>query len=454
LSTHVAAAGRTRLQTSLGLRPPQLVTPKRSDDGLHFLRRPRSGLVLRRLRPIFVFSSASRRESGTSEASGPYPFCMKIAFLTTDNREQFSEYLNPQPQFGPAPAALLDGLAMFPEEVEVHVISCTKRKMVAPERLASNIWFHQPLVPHLGWGRSAFVGCGMAVRGRIGKIRPDLVHAQGTERDCGVCMMFAPKIPKLLTIHGHMARIAEILDAKPLSYYWLAKQLESMAVRRADGVVAITDYTRQRLKDTARKTWVVPNAVDGSFFEVNSPGCGNLALCVASLSPWKRQLELIEAMDAMPDSVRPQLVLLGIGGESGYGAKVVEAVAKRPWCSHLGPVDHDTLRGWLKKAGLLILPSTEDNCPMVVLEAMAAGVPVAASRIGGIPDLVDDGRTGYLFDPLDGASIRQAVTRWAKSPEAGTALAATAKQEALARFHPRIVAAQHLEIYREVLGRR
>lgn len=264
-------------------------------------------------------------------------------------------------------------------------------------------------------------------------------------------MMMAPRMPKLLTIHGHMARIAEILDAKPFSYYWLVKHLEALAVKRADGVVAITNYTRQRLENKARKTWVLPNAVDASFFDINAPGKGNIALCVASLSAWKRQLELIETLDAMPADKRPELVLLGIGAETAYGRKVMEAVAARPWCSHRGPVDRPGLKDWLKKAGLLILPSTEDNCPMVVLEATAAGVPVAASRIGGIPDLIDDGRTGYLFDPLDGDSIRQAVMEWAENPEKASAMAATAKGEAMKRFHPKVIARRHLEIYREVL---
>ena len=378
---------------------------------------------------------------------------MRVAFLTTDNREQLADYDNPHPHFGTAPAALLDGMAQLPDDLEVHVISCTRKKMTSPEKLADNIWFHQPLVPHLGWGRTAFAGCGLAVRKVIHKIQPDLIHAQGTERDCAVSMMMAPQMPKLLTIHGHMARIAEIIGAKPLSYYWLVKQLEALAVRKADGLVAITHYTRRRVEKSARKTWVTPNAVDASFFEVDSPGRGNLALCVASLSPWKRQLELIEALDALPDAKRPDLVLLGVGGESGYGAEVAAAVAKRPWCSHPGSVDRANLKQWLKKAGLLILPSTEDNCPMVILEAMAAGVPIAASRIGGIPDLIDDGRTGYLFDPLDARSIRQAVSRWAESPEKTAALSATAKQEALARFHPKVVATKHLEIYREILSR-
>lgn len=385
--------------------------------------------------------------------TNPPLLLMKIAFLTTDNREQQADYANLHPHFGTAPAALLDGFALFPDDVEIHVISCTRQPMAAPEKLAPNIFFHQLLVPHLGWGRTAFIGCALAVRRLVQEIQPDLIHAQGTERDCAVSMMLSPHLPKLLTIHGHMARIAEILNAKPLSYYWLVKQLEALAVRWAYGVVAITNYTSRRLENKARKTWVVPNAVDASFFNVNAPAQGNIVLCVASLSPWKRQMELINAFDRIPEEKRPQLVLLGQGEESGYGAEVVKLVATRPWCSHLGAVDRKDLKEWLRKAGMLILPSTEDNCPMVVLEAMAAGVPVAASNIGGIPDLIDDGRTGYLLDPLDIESIRQAVMRWVDNPSQATKFAATAKQEALQRFHPRVVAARHLEIYRQTLAK-
>lgn len=379
---------------------------------------------------------------------------MKIAFLTTDNREQFADYENPTPHFGTAPAALLDGFAMLPGEIEVHVISCTRRQMKSPEKLAENVWFHQPLVPHLGWGRTAFAGCGLATRKIIQQLKPDLIHAQGTERDCAVSMMMAPRLPKLLTIHGHMARIAEILQAKPLSYYWLVKHLEAMAVRRAAGVVAITRYTQERLRDKARQTWVLPNAVDAAFFDVNATGKGDVVLCVASLSPWKRQIELIRAFDNIPDDKRPRLVLLGVGAESEYGREVLRLTAERPWCEHPGAVDREGLKNWLRKTGLLILPSTEDNCPMVVLEAMAAGVPVAASRIGGIPDLIEHGVTGLMFDPQSIESIRDALLRRIEDPAEAATMAETAKRKAMERFHPKVIAAEHLRIYQEVLAKR
>ena len=124
----------------------------------------------------------------------------------------------------------------------------------------------------------------------------------------------------------------------------------------------------------------------------------------------------------------------------------------RSWCEHHGFVDRQRLKTWLGEATLLALPSLEDNCPMTVLEAAAAGVPVVAANVGGVPDLIEDGRTGWLCDPLDAASMVGAVEKILSQPEQARNLAAAARQAARERFHPLIIARRHLEIYREVLG--
>jgi glycosyltransferase involved in cell wall biosynthesis len=88
---------------------------------------------------------------------------------------------------------------------------------------------------------------------------------------------------------------------------------------------------------------------------------------------------------------------------------------------------------------------------MVVLEAMASGVPVVAANVGGVPDLVAPERTGLLFDCLDETSMRDAAAALHSDPAKAARLAQSARQEAAARFHPAAIAARHLEIYREVL---
>ena len=89
---------------------------------------------------------------------------------------------------------------------------------------------------------------------------------------------------------------------------------------------------------------------------------------------------------------------------------------------------------------------------MAILEAMAAGVPVAASQIGGIPDLIGNGVNGVLFDPNDDASIRNGVDLLLRDPAAATKMSQVARERARVRFSPAAVARRHLEIYQELLA--
>ena len=85
---------------------------------------------------------------------------------------------------------MLQGFAALPE-VRVHVVSCTQQPMRSPEKLAGNIWFHSLHVPKLGWLRTGYQGCIRAVRRKLRAIQPDLVHGQGTERDCALSAIFS-----------------------------------------------------------------------------------------------------------------------------------------------------------------------------------------------------------------------------------------------------------------------
>jgi len=379
---------------------------------------------------------------------------MVIVQLTTDNRQDTHQYDRDTPWFGTAPEALLQGFVSLPE-VRVHVISCTQKAMRSPEKLAPNIWFHSSHVPKWGWLRTGYRGCIRATREKVRELRPDIVHGQGTERDCALAAIFTG-LPNVLTVHGNMRLIARVNKARPFTYAWLAARIEAFTLPRSMGVVCITRYTEQAVADLARRTWVVPNAVDASFFEiVRKPIEPKTILCVGHITVRKNQNRFIEALDPIAAAAGFNVLFLGAASErDDYARNFFQLVKTRAWCRYGGMINRDQLKRHLAEATALVLPSLEDNCPMVVLEAMAAGVPVAAARVGGVPELIDDARTGLLLDPLQPASIMDAVRRLINEPACAARLALEAKREAQARFHPREIAARHLEIYGEVIKSR
>ncbi|HRR64898.1 MAG TPA: glycosyltransferase family 4 protein [Candidatus Paceibacterota bacterium] len=380
---------------------------------------------------------------------------MKVAFLTTDNRNEYKNYGAPAPYFGAAPTALLQGLAQVPE-VEVHVVSCLRQKVASPPQLASNIFYHSLLVPRMGWMRTGYQGCIRAVRRKLKALQPDLAHGQGTELDCALSAAFSG-FPNVLTIHGNMRLIARINRARPFSFLWLAARLEGFTLPRSDGVVCITEHTRQAVMGLARRTWVAPNAVDTSFFEINArptPGAPAHLLCVAHIYALKNQNALIRALDPLAGKYPFELHFCGAADERiAYAREFLRLVRARRWCVHHGFAGRQEVQARLLEATALILPSLEDNCPMAILEAMAAGVPVIAARVGGVPELVEEGKTGFLCNPHEPASMAAAIERVLRDPAWAAAVARQARERARERFHPETIARRHLAIYREVLGR-
>jgi glycosyltransferase involved in cell wall biosynthesis len=377
---------------------------------------------------------------------------LKIAFLTLEKREHDRDYARPQPEFGTAPAALLRGFAGLPE-VEIHVISCVQQPVKSPEKIAPNIFYHSLVVPKIGWMRTFFQGCIRATRKKLAEIQPDIVHGQGTERDCALAAVFSG-FPNILTLHGNMRAVARANQVPPFSYNWLAARLEGFVLPRTQGVVCITSYTKRSVEALARRTWIVPNAVDPSFFDVQPApdlSATPTGLCVGTVVRHKNQNDFIRALDPLAQEKNFRMHFASEPSKDAYGAEFYQMVRERSWCEHIGYLNREQLKARLVSAAFLALPTREDNCPMVVLEAMAAGVPVLASAIGGVPDLIEHEVTGLLCDPDQPETFRVAVARLLDDRPFALRLAATAKVRARARFHPLVIAQKHLEIYREVV---
>jgi glycosyltransferase involved in cell wall biosynthesis len=380
---------------------------------------------------------------------------MKVAILTTDNREHYKRYDQPTPHFGTAPEALLEGFAKT--DIEVHIVSCTRRLMQSPEKFARNIHFHSLVVPKFGWLRTGYQGCIRAVRSKLREIKPDLVHGQGTERDCAITAVFSG-FPNVLTLHGNMIDVARVLKSPIGSYQWLAARLETFALRRTSGVFCNSAYTEILVGPRAKKTWRVPNAVRTQVIDQkrqppNREKC--VILNVGVVCEYKQQLQVLDLAERLHGRGLPiEFHFAGTASRATpYGAAFLDKMltAEREGYARYSGFKHsEELIEIYDGAAALIHTSTSESFGLVVAEALARNLKFFGLRLGGVPDIAENAEGAELFEPGDWSGIEQAIVAWFRAgwPRSQNAAAIMAE-----RYRPEIIAQRHLEIYREVLAR-
>lgn len=380
---------------------------------------------------------------------------MKVALLTTDSREHFKEYEKREPYFGTAPEALLQGFAQMPE-VEVHVVSCVRAKMTSPEKVAPNIFYHSLYVPKLGWMRTGYQGCIRAVRKKLREIQPDVVHGQGTERDCAISAVFSG-YPNVVTIHGNMADLARQFRERVGSFVWLAGKLETFTLKRTGGVLCNSAYTEQLVRPRARRTWRVPNALREMFLAA-APTPGGPGRCtllnVGVISARKRQMELLDvARELRHQGLDFEFQFVGgAHRDSGYVSAFLEKIKlleREGLARCVGQKTTSELVQLFDRSAGMVHFSPAESFGLALAEGLARDLKLFAARVGGVPDIAAGVPAAELFDVDDWRGLTSSLADWIRG---GHPRARGAADVMRARYHPDQIARRHLEIYREVLG--
>jgi L-malate glycosyltransferase len=241
-------------------------------------------------------------------------------------------------------------------------------------------------------------------------------------------------------------------------------QVVAFSIEQSHGVTAVSQSLKQ---DTARALGVqkdirvIPNFLDcGSYrrkpeealrrrFCLESAGEA-LVLHVSNFRAVKRVSVVFDVFKRMREHVRARLVMIGDGPdradlerqvtEDGYG-DVVDFVGEQP-----------DLVPWLSSADLFLLPSSQESFGMAALEAMACEVPVVASRVGGLPEVIEDGVTGFLCEMNDVAGMAERAIAVAKSQTLRRTIGHAAAQHVRTNFCEGTVVPQYEALYREVLA--
>jgi glycosyltransferase involved in cell wall biosynthesis len=179
-----------------------------------------------------------------------------------------------------------------------------------------------------------------------------------------------------------------------------------------------------------------------------------VVLAVGRLSREKGHVDLVAALERLrrlEPALNFKLVIVGDGPERrrveeaarglGLGGRIIFA-------GHRADV-----RPFYALADVLTLPSHSEGSPNVLLEAMAAGLPVAAAAVGGVPEIADDGESALLVPPRDSQAMAAALARLLTDAPLAAGLAARARERALTHFSPDSFVRSLVEIYRDLMPR-
>jgi glycosyltransferase involved in cell wall biosynthesis len=317
----------------------------------------------------------------------------------------------------------------------------------------------------------SYVLCGILAAWRIGRRkRYDIIHVHwalphflfGKVAASGRLAKAARPSSRLVTtFYG-----AELSLAHSSSLPGL-KRLLVWAARKSDRAVAISSHTARQVQ---RLAGVLPEvipygvglpaaAIGGEREAVpGAPGGDFVALFVGRLVERKGVDVLLRAVARLPGSLPLRVVIVGDGPERGRLEALARELGLDTRVRFSGRVSAAELERSYRAARVFVLPAVVDRrgdtegLGVVLLEAMSYGVPVVASRTGGITDIVEDGTNGILVEPGDPDALAAALERLARDPVLASRLGEAGRRTVEGRFSWDAIAERWEQLYRSLAG--
>jgi glycosyltransferase involved in cell wall biosynthesis len=224
------------------------------------------------------------------------------------------------------------------------------------------------------------------------------------------------------------------------------------------------DYLRKHYPKAAARARLelVRNGIDPGRFRPHPhpPGVPPLIMAVGRLVETKGFHDLVKACACLrQEGWACKCLIIGEGPEADRLQKMVADLKLEDRVELPGQLPPEALLPYFQRADLLAMPACvrnndRDGIPTVLIEAMAMEIPVVATRVSGIPELVRDGETGLLVDPDDPEALAQALARLLADGGLARRLAVAGRELVAAEFNLQRSAARMLELFREAIGSR
>ena len=263
-------------------------------------------------------------------------------------------------------------------------------------------------------------------------------------------------LPVITTLHGtDITLVGADRSYLPITRYGIVQ---------SDGVTAISHYLKQATKEIFQfdDIAVIPNFVCQTHYarhpveELRSslaPNGEPLLVHVSNFRPVKRPVDCVEILArVLRKEIKTRLVMVGDGSERTNVEHRARCLKVFDQCVFVGK--QPNIVDYLSAADVLLLPSEQESFGLAALEAMACEVPVIASRVGGVPEVVTDGETGFLSEVGDLDKMAEDAGRLLADGELRRKMGRRARESAVERYRTDIVIPQYIEFYERVLGKK
>jgi glycosyltransferase involved in cell wall biosynthesis len=231
------------------------------------------------------------------------------------------------------------------------------------------------------------------------------------------------------------------------------RKLAAWAGRLADAFVCVSHDAARTMEATglpSGRISVLHNGIDLEKYTYQEPCDRGPAVTVARLSPEKDIANLLRAAALIvPSAPDFGLQIAGDGPQRGELTKLARSLGLENHVRFLGEVSD--VPALLKQARLFVLPSQTEGISLTILEAMACGLPVVATHVGGTPEVVEQGATGLLVPPRDPEALARALLRLWCNPVEGRDMGRAGRLRVEASFDIRTMVAGYEKLYEEAI---
>lgn len=245
----------------------------------------------------------------------------------------------------------------------------------------------------------------------IREINPDIVHVQTIF--LALSGLLAKKfLHKPYIVYGR---------GSDVYFSWRFKNLISKPIlKNADAVIALTGDMKREIQSICnRDVFVIPNGIDLERFENLSKEDlrskleikeENIILFVGTLRPVKGMKYLIEAMKTITDKNKnSRLFIVGDGEERKCLENLVRTLNIERYVTFIGKIPNDEIPKYMAASDVFVLPSLSEGFPVTVVEAMASGLPIVATTVRGLPEIIENDENGFLVEPKNPKRIAEKV---------------------------------------------